>query len=344
VRRNPNYGGPRPRHFAAILYEMAVQLPAGVDRVARGRAELVAGFGDALLPRSSAARRFGPSAADGGPRWSRRTLAATHLLRMRTDAGPLADTRLRRAVALALDRNSMAAVFADAPTAHLLPPGVAGSVTAAVPQPDLTRARVLVGNRSVTLVFAGCRARPACQTLGSLVRTSLSRIGIAVRVRPAARHADLTLQEATMTTPDPLGFLAQAGGPRPPSPRPAPAQAATLARRLDAQLTRNGDAFAFGTPTIGELASHASVAARSRRSRLAMTSPPSVRGTQTRSRPHPAANFPGCGHAQSPSWGCERAHEHREDRRLGRPALVRREARATLAFPGRSGSLRAIDP
>jgi DNA-binding SARP family transcriptional activator len=255
LRRNPNYRGPRPRRFAAFLYEMAVQLPAGVDRVARGRADLVAGFGDALRPRSSAAHRFGPSAGDGGPRWSRRALSATHLLRLGTDAGPLAGARLRRAVALALDRNALAAVFADAPIAHVLPPGAPGSVAVPVPHPDLTRARALVGKRTVTLVFAGCRARPACQTLGSLVRRSLSRVGIAVQVRPAAPHADLTFQEATMTTPDPLGFLASVGGPRPPSPRPAPARTAALARRIDARLTRTGEAFAFGTPTIGELAS-----------------------------------------------------------------------------------------
>jgi hypothetical protein len=254
LRRNPNYRGPRPRRFAAFLYEMAVQLPAGVDRVARGRADLVAGFGDALHPRSSAARRFGPSAGDGGPRWSRRTLAATHLLRLRTDAGPLADARLRRAVALALDREALAAVFADAPTAHLLPPGIAGSVAVALPQPDFTRARALAGNRTMTLVFAGCRTSPACHTLGSLVRKSLRRVGIGVLIRPAPRHADLTFEEATMSDPDPLGFLASVGGPRPPASRPAPARGATLARRIDAQLTRTGETFAFGTPTIGELA------------------------------------------------------------------------------------------
>jgi DNA-binding SARP family transcriptional activator/ABC-type transport system substrate-binding protein len=261
LRRNPNYRGPRPRRFAAFLYEMAVQLPAGVDRVARGRADLVAGFGDTLRPRSSAARRFGAPADTGGPRWSRPTLPATHLLRLRTDAGPLADARLRRAVALALDRHAMAALFDDQPTAHTLPPRVAGSVDTPVPRSDPARARALVGRRDVTLVFAGCRARPACRPLGSLVRTALRRVGISVRVRPAARHADLTFKEVTMAAPDPLGFLAAARGTRSPSPRPAPARAAALARRLDAQLTRNGNTIAFGTPTIGELAS-ADVACR----------------------------------------------------------------------------------
>jgi DNA-binding SARP family transcriptional activator len=255
LRRNPNYRGPRPRRFAAFLYENAVPLAAGVDRVARGRADVVVGFGDELRPHSSAARRFGTSAAARRPDWSRRPLPATRLLRLRRRAGPLADPRLRRAVTLALDRRAMAALFDDAPTAQALPPGVAGSVPTALPPRDPARARALVGQRSVTLVFAGCRARSACPALGSLVRTSLWRAGIAVRVRSAARRADLIYQEATITTPDPLGFLAEIGGPPPPSPRPAPERAAARARVLDARLTRGGAVFAFGTPTVGELAS-----------------------------------------------------------------------------------------
>jgi DNA-binding SARP family transcriptional activator len=254
LRRNPNYHGRRPRRFAAFLYEEAVQLPAGVDRVARARADLVADSGDALRPRSSVARRFGTPAA-GRPRWSRRTLSATHLLRLRTQGGPLADARLRRAVALALDRRAMAALFDDVPTALALPPGVAGSVPAAVPRPDPVRARALVGGRSVRLVFAGCRAGPACHSLGLLVRTSLRRAGITVRLLPAAKHADLTFREVSMTSTDPLGFLAAVGGPRPPAPRPDLRRAAALASALDALLTRKGNTFAFGTPTVGELAS-----------------------------------------------------------------------------------------
>jgi hypothetical protein len=58
-----------------------------------------------------------------------------------------------------------------------------------------------------------------------------------------------------MTAPDPLGFLAEVGGPPPPSPRPAPERAAALARVLDARLARGGTVFAFGIPTVGELAS-----------------------------------------------------------------------------------------
>jgi DNA-binding SARP family transcriptional activator/ABC-type transport system substrate-binding protein len=255
LRRNPNYRGPRPRRFAAFLYETAVLLPAGVDRVVRGRADLVAGFGDELRPHSSAARRFGTTTGARRPRWSRLTLTATRLLRLRTRAGPLADARLRRAVTLALDRRAMAALFDDAPTARALPPGVAGSVPAALPRRDPARARALVGQRRVTLVFAGCRARPPCRALGSLVRASLRHAGIAVRVHSAARRADLSYQEATMAAPDPLGFLATIGGPAPPTPRPAPERAAALARALDARLRRTGAVFAFGTPTVGELAS-----------------------------------------------------------------------------------------
>jgi hypothetical protein len=58
-----------------------------------------------------------------------------------------------------------------------------------------------------------------------------------------------------MTSADSLGFLADVTGAAAPSPRPAPARAAAVARRLDARLTRTGAVLAFGTPTIGELAS-----------------------------------------------------------------------------------------
>ena len=255
LRRNPNYDGPRRGRFAAFLYEMAVQLPAGVDRVTLGRADLVAGAGDALGPRSSAARRFGETDRGRQPHWSRPILPATDLLLLRAHAGPLTDGRLRRAVALALDRPAMAALLGDVPTGHALPPRVAGSVAVVAPQHDPARARSLVGRRHVTLVFGGCRARPGCRALGSLIQMSLGRAGIAVQLRPAARDADLTFLAATMATPDPLGFLAALGGPRAPVPRPAPARAAARARRIDTRLTRNGATFPIGTPTIGELAS-----------------------------------------------------------------------------------------
>ena len=80
-------------------------------------------------------------------------------------------------------------------------------------------------------------------------------MGITVRVRPRAHHADLEFRSTTMATPDPLGFLADAGGPSPPVPRPAPGPAAALARRVDTELAADADVIAFGTPAVGELAS-----------------------------------------------------------------------------------------
>ena len=255
LRPNPNYRGPREGDLE-YLFEMGVQLPAGVDRVASGRADLVVGSGDALRPRSSVARQFGDVSPEAQtPRWSRRLLAATHLLRARTDSGPLASRRVRRAVALALDRAAMAALFDDVPAGRVLPPGVAGSGTARVPNAEPHAARALVGRRRVTLVFGGCRNHPACQALGSLVRTSLRKAGITVLHRPADPSADLAFAEVVMARPDPLGFLAASGGPRSPSPGPAPDDAAALARRLDAELVRTGRVVPFGTPTVGVLVS-----------------------------------------------------------------------------------------
>lgn len=254
LRANPGYRGPRTPDFKALLYEQAVVEPHGVDRVARGRADLVAGFGDSLRPGSEAARRFAAT-APGRPHWARRPLLATHLLRLRTRNGPLADARLRSAVSLALDRRAMAGIFDDQPTARVLPPGVPGAVDADVAQPDPARARALVGVRQVTITYAGCDGRPACPALEAFVRSALRRAGVTVHQAVPGSPADITFREVQMTAPDPLGFLAAAGGPRAPSPRPAPARAAVLAERIDEELGDGGAIVAFGTPTIGELAS-----------------------------------------------------------------------------------------
>jgi Bacterial extracellular solute-binding proteins, family 5 Middle len=280
VRRNPNYRGPRRGRFAAFLYEFGLQLPAGVDRVARGQADLVAGSGDQLRPRSSAARRFGNSAVGRGPQWSRLTLPATDLLRLRTHAGPLADPRLRRAVALALDRRAMAAKLDDFPTANVLPPGVAGWVPTRIPLPAPTRARALVGRRHITLVLAGCPTRAACPALASLVRRLLRRAGFQVRTSPAGNHADLTFDELVMTTPDPLGFLHAAGGPR-ATVTPArararrgtgtPARCANHAPRRRPPLRDANDRPArLGTPRLP----HAATAVVRRRPRRAVSTEP----------------------------------------------------------------------
>jgi Bacterial extracellular solute-binding proteins, family 5 Middle len=254
LRANPNYRGPRTPHFTALLYEQAVVEPRGVDRVARGLADLVAGFGDSLRPGSEAARRFAATTA-GRPHWARRPLLATHLLRLRTRNGPLAHTRVRSAVSLALDRRAMAGIFDDQPTARVLPPGVPGAVEADVPQPDTARARALVGDRQVAVTYAGCDGRPACLALEAFVRSALRRVGVTAHRAVPGRPADVTFREVKMTAPDPLGFLAAAGGPGPPSPRPPPARAAVLAKRIDKELSAGGAILAFGTPTIGELAS-----------------------------------------------------------------------------------------
>lgn len=149
----------------------------------------------------------------------------------------------------------MAGIFDDQPTARALPPGVPGAVDADVPQPDPARARALVGARQVTLTYAGCDGRPACAALEAFLRSALRRAGITMDRAVPGSPADVTFRQVQMTAPDPLGFLAAAGGPRPPSPRPDPARAAVLAERIDEELSDGGVIVAFGTPTIGELAS-----------------------------------------------------------------------------------------
>jgi hypothetical protein len=149
----------------------------------------------------------------------------------------------------------MAGIFIDRPTARVLPPGVPGAIGAVVPPPDPARARTLVGARQVSITYAGCDKHPACSVLEAFLRQALRRVGIAIHRAVPGSPADVTLQRVDMTAPDPLGYLAAAGGPRPPSPRPAPARAAVAAERIDEELSDRGAVIAFGTPTIGELAS-----------------------------------------------------------------------------------------
>ena len=236
LRRNPNYRGPRRGRFAAFLYEQAVQVPTAVDRVERGRADLVTVGVDAAAPTPAGA--------------AARALPATHLLRV-----DVADGRVRRAVALALDRRRLAAAFGDLPTGHVLPPGVAGSIPVAVPAADAARARALLAGRRVRLVLGGCRSGAACRAFGVHVREALAPVGVDVAVRPRARTPELRFLRADLAAPDPLGFLARAAGAAPREPRPAPAEAAVHARRLDARLTRSARVVAFGTPIVSELSS-----------------------------------------------------------------------------------------
>jgi ABC-type transport system substrate-binding protein len=111
--------------------------------------------------------------------------------------GPFRDPRLRRAVSLALDRRTLAALWASQPAQHVIQPPLQGSAaTDSAPAPDVAAARRLVAGRRVHATLVTCRIpAPTCEQTAELVQTQLGQIGIDVTVQleddpqPGA-HAD----------------------------------------------------------------------------------------------------------------------------------------------------------
>ncbi len=185
LKPNPNYHGPRPHRLDAIVYEMNVDVGEAVAQVAQGTVDYVQEVDPALAPTTAAARAAGPRYRLTPDKW-------TAGLVLNTRRPLFADARLRRAVAYALDRRTLAAglvgVFA-VPTSHVLPPNFPGfdngpgySLSS-----DLRRARRLAGRRHVRAVFAvGADAAGVIYdaALVKRVRDQLAAIGIEVTVLP----------------------------------------------------------------------------------------------------------------------------------------------------------------
>jgi ABC-type transport system substrate-binding protein len=143
---------------------------------------------DALLnAQSDRAQQWGPgseAAAAGDRRWFGGPRFGLEFLFL-NPARFLQDRDVRKAVALAIDRNALAAWFGEQPFPGLLPPSVPGSmpVGTPIPAPDVEAARALMAGRSGTVVmgvFADC---PECEGVAETVAGSLAPIGITVEVR-----------------------------------------------------------------------------------------------------------------------------------------------------------------
>jgi DNA-binding SARP family transcriptional activator/ABC-type transport system substrate-binding protein/streptogramin lyase len=194
LKPNPNYGGSRPRRLDAIVYEWGLDLGVATARLARGKIDYVAGRDPALAPDTQAAR-------DAGRRYSRTTINWTRLLALNTHRPLFADARVRRAVALAIDRSALArsldvgAVGAIA-TSHILPTNFMGyrSGRAYSLGRNLAAARRFAGagagRRAVLATFADADGKVFDAGFVDALRAELSAIGIALSVQPL-RQTDL---------------------------------------------------------------------------------------------------------------------------------------------------------
>jgi Bacterial extracellular solute-binding proteins, family 5 Middle len=244
-RRNPNYGGNRPRHLDAIVFSLGNSADEAAQAVERGDADfLISDFPPAgvLAPDGPLARMYGPG------RYVRSPTTTTRNILMNYTHGPLRDSSLRRAVSLALDRGDLATASHGVPQATMIPNGVPGRVLARPAPAAPARARTLVGGRSVTLHMIIRPEFPEAARVAELVRRDLARIGITVVIRadPEAwslagdpkQGIDLFPQGWAMDYPDPANAVSEmlTGTDEEiwhnKRPRPAWLRAAEAARRV----------------------------------------------------------------------------------------------------------------
>ena len=127
LKQNPNYHGNRPQRLDAIVYRTGVDVGKAISLMAQGKVDYVAEVDSALAPNTGPARAAGSRYRLTPDNWTERLVLNTRR--------PLfADARLRRAVAYALDRRTLAAglggVFA-VPTSPVLAPNGPGSSSGA---------------------------------------------------------------------------------------------------------------------------------------------------------------------------------------------------------------------
>jgi DNA-binding SARP family transcriptional activator/ABC-type transport system substrate-binding protein len=187
LRRNPNYGGDRPRGPAEVDVAVGVSSERARADVEAGRADYaLSGVPNAEQPRLQ--RRYG-----GGPRrrYFVNRVPSLRMLELNTARPLFAERRMRLAVAAAVDRPALAALqrryagfgtLGGGPaTSGYLPPAPAADASPP-PGPDLDRARALAGSRRRTAVLYTCNEAP-CPQQARIIQRNLAAIGIAVKVR-----------------------------------------------------------------------------------------------------------------------------------------------------------------
>lgn len=283
LRRNPNYTGPRPHFFDAFAFREGVDPGQAVGRVERGTWDHVSMDDPLLAPGGAVDRRWGPGGTDRAPGWLEYVgspLSVVRLLAFNASRSLFSHPRLRQAVAWALDRQRLAAVRGAIPTDQLLPPVVPGYEDRALSsggEPDVERARALVGDEvgvAVMGVQSGC---DECLQVARVVAAQLAPVGIAVHLMEmddtsgaALARAPVDMVEVTssLSYPDRASFLtAMLGGDIPTAWLPqtverslarvgtmtGPGRDMAAAALADEMARDIVPATAFGTATMGEL-------------------------------------------------------------------------------------------
>jgi peptide/nickel transport system substrate-binding protein/oligopeptide transport system substrate-binding protein len=128
LEQNPNYGGTRVRNLGEIDWFYDVSVAHAISDVESRAADYAPNLNGADIGSLNSA--YGPdsqAAADGHQQYFASPEAATWFIDLNTLHGPLADPRLRQAIAYAVDRTGFAWLTTLAtPTDQYLPPGFPG--------------------------------------------------------------------------------------------------------------------------------------------------------------------------------------------------------------------------
>ncbi|HET9095382.1 MAG TPA: peptide ABC transporter substrate-binding protein, partial [Candidatus Baltobacteraceae bacterium] len=111
---------------------------------------------------------------------------ATLWLSLQTSRPPASDVRVRRAVAYALDMNTIAATYRHAyPQAgSFLPPVLAWHDSAIQPYPhDVSKARMLLGGKSFDALLVVQSEEPLLTRIATVVQQNLSQAGVRVSIK-----------------------------------------------------------------------------------------------------------------------------------------------------------------
>jgi ABC-type oligopeptide transport system substrate-binding subunit len=224
LRRNPNYWGPRPHAFDAIALRVGVEPGQAVSRVQNGSWDGVTHIDDPLLEVGSAVdRRWGSgsrAASEGDQRYIAAPAPHTGFLNFNAGRRLFADRDVRRAAALALNRQALADVWKQTPTDQFLPPVMLGFVDRDVYRldgPDLAQARTLMHGRTGAAVMGIARDCGPCLQEAQVVQSDLARIGIRVRIEEFENLGEAVLETgaeidildngSTLDYADPAEFL-----------------------------------------------------------------------------------------------------------------------------------------
>jgi serine/threonine-protein kinase len=222
VRRNPNYGGPRPHNLDAVVYVAGIDTGPAAEQIVQGKLDYLAeeypDYG-ALQPGGDIARRYASEDANasGRPRYVSLRLPGLRWLAFNTRHGPFVDIDARRAVNALLDRLALAAPDGGVPTDQYLPPALMGAEkdhhVYPVDSPDVALARKLWANRADRLVLLTCKS-PLCTEQANILRRDFSQLGVTLAVRAVTdqynvpvRNADLRAENWFLDEYDPSNVL-----------------------------------------------------------------------------------------------------------------------------------------